>query len=317
MRRFIIVYGLVFFAVQSGIQIDSQSLLQQQTLANGSVETEARKLVDKVSSNQIFIQQLDQNGENTFVARGPEYKIPGNPKTGEPDMLPPNSLTAIIGQTPLHTNYQVIHYPRFKTTPLNLESFPRIYTPLTSPQHPLNMHHPFNNLYGMHPYMYTGDPTSSANLFMNPFAHAMTGMFANNVFPTAAVLNGGASNVSSEAFNQQSQALSSPPTPSLGLSQAFPIGNSMNLGVSPGFNPMYAGMGPFGGGFGAYNSGMSSLGPWAMLSPKNIGDERELRALLKKIKKRNVASQKKSTNAAQLEDRKTASEVVSAENNKA
>lgn len=312
MRRFVIVYALLFFAVKSELQIDSQDSSKQQILIDNTVHAEPRKLPDKVSTNQIFIQQPDQNGDNVYVAHGPANKIPGNPKTGEPDMLPPNSLTAIIGQTPLHTNYQVIHYPRFKTTPLNLESYPRIYTPQFSPQHPLNMHHPFNNLYGMHPYMFTGDPTSAANLFMNPFAHAMTGMFANNNFPTASALNGAATKVSTdESNNQQPQAFNQSVNQGspVGFGSAMPMGNPMNLNFNAGFNPAYAGMGLFGGGMGASNPSMSSLGPWAYLSPKNIGDE----TVARKLKKRRIAAKKKQTKETQ----NSPAETVTAENNKA
>jgi hypothetical protein len=303
MRRLVIFLALFCFAVKSELQTDYQAPSSQQINIDSVPLAAPRKLPDTISPNQIFIQETDADGNSAYVAHGPSYKIPGNPLTGQPDMLPPNSLTAVIGQTPFHTNYQVIHQKRVTETPLNLLSYPRIYTPQFSPQHPLNLHHPFNNLYGMHPYMFTGDPSSAANMFMNPFAHAMTGMFANNNFPTAAAMNGMAAKISTdENSNQQPQALN--PNPATGLGAAIPMVNPFALNNKLGFGPNF-------GGIGAFGPSMNFMGPMHTLSPRNT-DYSNFGAFNRKLKQRRTAR----INHNGLVE-KTSTENVTAENNKA
>ena len=271
-----------------------------------------RKLPDQyIATNHIYIQQPNQKtGQPEYARYGPPFRIPGNPLTGSPEMLPPNPLTAIVGQTPLHTNYQVINYPYTATTPLNLFSYPRVYTPYFSPQHPFNLHHPFNHVYGMHPYMFTGDPASAANLFINPFVASQTGTLGMNYpFPSGATAGGfpggGPTNSASENFGQQvdmanqnagvtninvgniapQMAAGNGFNPGFGNAPQMPAWNGFNQGFGNAFNPLMGGFGGMNMMPGSFGGVGMSTPPWPYLSGYNAGmDPFELQAISRRLK---------------------------------
>ena len=210
------------------------------------------------NDGSLFLQTQSPYGDNLLVEHGPQYSVKQNPKMGLPDYQPMPVPNFAVGVTPLHMTYQYATYPQRIQTPLNMYSYPQVHVPQYGLDHPMNMHHPFNNVFGMQQNMYTGNPSSNQFMFMNPNLHGSDDLAA--------------------AYKKQGVSSFPPGTrvPSQNLvPQNLPDrdGDDRRLGRQPGFNPSMSGVGPFGAGGGAFNPAMTPMGPWFYLSPFNSGSD--------------------------------------------
>jgi hypothetical protein len=200
---------------------------------------------------QVFLQSTDpMTGANVLLQKGSKYSIERDPANGLADLYPTPPPNFVTGVTPMHLSYQYLTRPQTIMTPLNMFNYPRVHVPVYGLEHPMNMHHPYNNIFGMHPQMYTGAASAQPHLFMNPAA------YGKKLIGTP-----GSPFLTSNGLTQ-SPAVS----PMIG-GTAGPVGFSQQ----PGFNPNLSGIGPFGAGGAAFNPSQTSMGPWFYLSPFNSG----------------------------------------------
>ena len=92
--------------------------------------------------------------------------------------IPPPPPTFAIGNMPVQTAYNVVHYPAHTETPWNLYSYPHVFDPYHGhlhpfhPLHPVSYFGPYSNpgymmMSMMHPYGFTQNP------YINPFMMGM------------------------------------------------------------------------------------------------------------------------------------------------
>ncbi len=215
---------------------------QGATIAIDNVDSKGVSQVQSLNQGQIYLQSSDPTtGANVLQERGTKYAIDRDPSKGLSELYPTPPPNFVTGVTPMHLTYQYLTTPQRITTPLNMYSYPRVHNPIYGLEHPMNMHHPYNNIFGMHPYMFTGSTGVQPHLFMNPAGYS--GGYATNLgMASAARLSG----VAGGPLTQQ-------------------------LAAQPGFNPTMSGVGPYGGGLGAFNPSQTPMGPWFYLAPFNGG----------------------------------------------
>lgn len=201
------------------------------------------------NQNQLYLQSADPvTGSNILMGKGNKYVIDRDPAAGLPDWYPVSPPNFATGVTPMHLTYQYLTRPQTITTPFNQFAFPRVHVPIYGLEHPMNMHHPFNNIFGMHPHMFTGAASTTPSFFMNPAAYGK-------------------------------KLMAAPVAMAPGIAAATPAGQPPVMGGVPagpmamptGFNPTAAGIGPFGAGGSAFNPTQTPMGPWFYLSPFNSG----------------------------------------------
>lgn len=220
----------------------AQATRQGTTIAIDNVDSRGVSQVQSLNQGQIYLQSNDPaTGANVLQERGTKYSVGRDAGSGLADFYPTPPPNFVTGVTPMHLTYQYLTRPQHITTPLNMFNYPRVHNPIYGLEHPMNMHHPYNNVFGMHPYMYTGAPAAQPHLFMNPAGHS--GRYATNMGMT--------------------------PGAALAATGAGPL--TQQLGGQSGFNPAMSGVGPYGGGMGAFNPSQSPMGPWFYLAPFNGG----------------------------------------------
>lgn len=224
--------------------------------------------ISPTNENQIYLQTVNQQtGENMLMEKGPRYKVNRDPMNGLADLYPTPPPNFVTGVTPLHMTYQYITYPQRISTPLNQFAYPRVHVPIYGLDHPMNLHHPYNNVFGMQTNMFTGAPAARPSLFMNPSA------YGSSLMPQAPM--GG----------MQQGPMGGMPSGPMGGMQQNPnapggMNSVMNNGLSnkissetSGFNPSMTGVGPYGAGSGAFNQSQSPMSNWFYLSPFNAGSD--------------------------------------------
>lgn len=226
----------VFALLIAGVVLQGGNILNDSPDARGISKVQSR------NQGQTYLQSTDpSSGANILIEKGNKYVVDRDSKSGLADWYPTPPPNFVTGVTPMHLTYQYLTTPQHITTPLNQFAFPRVHVPIYGLEHPMNMHHPYNNIFGMHPQMYTGAASAQPHLFLNPAGYGKMLMQPGAAQP---ILNG--------------------------MGAASPL--AAGLQAQPGFNPAMTGVGPFGGGMGAFNPSQSPMGSWFYLSPFNSGE---------------------------------------------
>ena len=224
--------------------------------------------------------------------------------------LHPTGPLPFTGQVPMNMVYNVVVHPHQVSTPLNLGAQYQVLNPINGLHSPFNLHHPWQNIYGMHPEMYMNYAPAAPYLFMNP--HGLNPAFGPQMPPMGGMFNAPAYQNPGN-FNlmpQGAQPMNAGPAADqfagagIGIQAQNAAANIQNMQLQGGFpaqpmqspgmiqnpammaanpmmapNPMMAanpmmGMDPYssGMGFGAMNPMMRSMGSINQFSPYNAGD---------------------------------------------
>ena len=273
------------------------------TVSSSTKSQEEPRQLEKnfsLTTNQVMLQEQNQAvANNVYLGNGVSNPMISNQIAGQQTFPGMNN----------GANYQAINVQTPASTPMNLAGYPRQYSSGFG-------HMPISNSFfgqnngmfgypGMMPSM-MGSPFPGSGLGMMGMPGQMPmgmsgqmpmgmpgqipmGMPGHVPMGMPGHMPMGMSGRMPMGFPMAGSMPGMPFPPPMGNFAANPAMAgypSQMMGSPMGFNPLFGGMGLFGGGMGAANPSMMSMGPWAYLSGFNPGfSAQEIKEYSRKLKR--------------------------------